>query len=137
MSVPPDILAQMLSAGGGGGAPGGGPMDPTQGDPTMPAQPMMGDPNAASPDDQAVWRAFPSTDPTVVEQFATSGQGGSPVDLAQTLAQVMEMFSRDEDELHQRQHAALQHLLSQAATPPPDMAAMQPGPGVGGARVGR
>src|SRR5262245_37912695 len=78
------------SGPGGGGAPGG-------------AAPAGGAaPGAAPPDqaaqEQAVWNAFPSTDPNVTQQMA-GGAGSQPDQLVGLLQQFMAQSEADQQKL--------------------------------------
>jgi hypothetical protein len=154
----PNMLNQLAGTSGPpqGGDPYGG--DPTQalgmgpaagqgqmGDPSMMMGGMMGggpgqapaaNPNGmADPSQQAIWQAFPSTDPTVIQQMLS--QGGGPGDLqglAQALPVIEQMQMQDVQQLQQKQLASLHSFITQLIGPPAQQAMSgAPGPGAGGA----
>lgn len=153
MANSPPIDPRMLSGLlGGAGAPPGGPQSPVPaqapgppaggqglaGDPTLPPVPggqtPMGMQQASgSPTDQVIWQAFPSTDPSVIGQMMQGAEQQGPDGMLQILPQLEQMFSQDEDALHQRQQATLQAILTQLMGPDQSMMQQpQAGPGVVG-----
>ena len=141
-SLPPEALAAALSAVHGAGAKGGAPptagTDSAGGGASDPSQ----DPNAQAGDNQnaqqqAVWSAFPSTDPSNIPQG-----GGDPQAFAGWLGQFMQQAQSDHDQLSQQQEAVLQQAMDQngggaPSTPGQDMSGGAPqAPGVGGQGAG-
>ena len=121
-ATPPDPSG----AYGAGGSP---PMDPSMmgGDPYG-----GGDPNAPTPEEQAVWQEFPGTDPGAILAVLSQGPDG--------VAQAISMVEQDYDILSQHHERIKQIIAEHAATPgapaEPPVATVPPGPGVGGQGLG-
>ena len=146
-ALPPEALAAALSAVHGAGAKGsapatagapgaGGGADPSQ-DPNAQA---AGDPNAqggTDPQTQAVWDAFPSTDPGQIPQG-----GGDPQAFAGWLGSYMQQAQADHDQMTQQQEAVLSQAIQAngggaPTTPGQDTSGAAPqSPGVGGVGAG-
>lgn len=125
---------------GGGGAAGGDP-NAGAGDSQAPGE-GQGDPT-----EQAIWDAFPSTDPDQIDQLAQQYQtGGDPGQLAQLVEAFMQQAQQDRDDFEQRQEVNAQRFFDaigggaagapdQSTAAPQDQAALAP-PGVGGGGAG-
>lgn len=145
-NIPPDALMAALGAvhqtgvktdpstgapydqqGGGGGDPnaqGGG--DPNA------------DPNAQGgqdPSEQAIWDAFPSTDPAQIDQLAQQAQGGDPGQLAQLIEGFMQQAQQDRDDFEQRQEMSAQRFFEAIGAGTPGQSSAPPDQGMAGAGV--
>lgn len=136
-SLPPEALAAALQAvhktgvatdpnAAPGGAPGGG------GDPAQQGT----DPNAQDGGDssqQAIWQAFPSTDPSSIPQ------GGDEGALTAWLGQYMQQREQDLDQFTQQQDAVLAQAFQSIGGPTDqgqDTTSAPQSPGVGGVGAG-
>jgi hypothetical protein len=124
----PDVqaLLQHLAANGAGAGPGAPPPDPG----TSVGAPGPDDPGTS--DEQVIWQAFPSTDPSVIDHLAqTSGPEGM-------IPALLRLLAADEQKLHDQQMQVVSAALAQASAPAgePMPAAAEPSPEVGGETSG-
>ena len=96
------------------------------------------DPSEADPVSQAVWGAFPGTDPEVVHQIAAPLAGGGPGAAGQVLSTLFGLFEQDEDRLQAMHQEQLNAILAQLMQPDPgaEEEDEQPDPAVGGEAIG-
>lgn len=135
-ALPPEALAAALSAVHGAGAKGA--TAPAAGaDPSQDPNAQQGtDPNASGGDSQqqAIWAAFPSTDPSQIPQ------GGDEGALTAWLGQYMQQRESDLDQFTQQQDAVLAQAFQSIGGPADqgqDMSGGAPqSPGVGGVGAG-
>lgn len=149
-NIPPDALMAALGAVHQTGVKTdpntGAPYDDTQ----QGGAPGGQDPNAAGgqgdPSEQAIWDAFPSTDPQQIDQLAQQAQqGGDPGQLEQLIQGFYQQVAQDRDDFEQRQQMNEERFWStlggganvpdQSTAAPAEAAAPAP-PGVGGGAVG-
>lgn len=152
-NLPPDALAAALAAaaktpppdmaGGGGGGGAAPPSAPSQDTADPNAAQGQQDPNATDPQTQAVWDAFPSTDPQSAQSLLSTMQGASPDQLVQMLGSFMQQAEQDQTKLSQMQEAIVAHMMELLGGPggaPQAQPGAAPipaaGPGVSGAQGG-
>lgn len=86
---------------------------------------------ASSPQEQAVWDAFPSTDPTVLDHLAQSSGGPEGM-----IGPLLQMMAADEQHLHDLQMQQVSAVLAHLTTPDQSTAGGEPSPQVGGEQSG-